>query len=252
MIEGLAKPHTALDEFGLGRVEQQVRELAVAAQDFGHVWFIGQLRVHLCPVMSRTNEGEIGHQEFERGVANRRANSCACVGAVARRQEHDRQRVEEIGLALSARLRQPTVKGHTLEALEDLRERRALGEGPPQHLDHLLDSLGSRVGVSGRPALADEKADVPDDAVADLAESREMDEEPLLEQRRQRAVQVGRLRKLPEFLDQPRRRISGTEEIGEDAETIGDLAPETKRARLLCALIHPSPARDRVRARWSF
>ena len=80
MIEGFAKPHTALDEFGLGRVEQQVRELAVAAQDFGHVWFIGQLRVHLRPVMSRTNEGEIGHQEFERGVANSRANSCACAG----------------------------------------------------------------------------------------------------------------------------------------------------------------------------
>jgi hypothetical protein len=60
-----------------------------------------------------------------------------------------------------------------------------------------------------------------------------MAEEPLLEQRRQRAVQVGRLRKLPEFLDQPRRCISGTEEIGEYAETICDLAPETKRARLL-------------------
>ena len=75
-----------------------------------------------------------------------------------------------------ARLRQPTAKGHTLEALEDIRERRALGNGPPQQLDHLLDRLGYRLGVSGRPALADEKADVPDDAVADLAESREMDE----------------------------------------------------------------------------
>ena len=74
------------------------------------------------------------------------------------------------------------LQGPTLEALEDLRERRALGERPPQHLDHLLDGLGHRVGVSGRPALADEKADVPDDAVADLAESREMDEQPLLEQ----------------------------------------------------------------------
>ena len=79
---------------------------------------------------------------------------------------------------------------------------------------------------------------MPDDAVADLAESREMDEEPLLEQRRQRAVQVGRLRKLPEFLDQPRRRIGGTEEIGEDAETILDFAPEAKRARLAVALVH--------------
>ena len=137
--------------------------------------------MHLRPVVSRTNEGEIGHQEFERGVANSRTNSHAYVGGVARRQEHDRQRVEEIGLALGARLRQPTAKGHTLHALEDLRERRALGEGPPQHLDHLLDSLGSRVGVPSGPALADEKADMSDDAIADLAESREMDEEPLLE-----------------------------------------------------------------------
>jgi hypothetical protein len=97
----------------------------------------------------------------------------------------------------------------------------------------LLDSLGSRVGVSGRPALADEKADVTDDAVADLAEPREMDEEALLEQRRKRAIQVSRLRKLPEFLEQPRRRFGGTEEIGEDAEAVRDLAPETKRACLL-------------------
>jgi hypothetical protein len=34
---------------------------------------------------------------------------------------------------------------------------------------------------------------VPDDAVADLAESREMDKQPLLEQRRERGVQIGRL-----------------------------------------------------------
>ena len=154
-------------------------------------------------------------------------------GRVVRRQEHDRQRVEEIGLVRGARLWQLTAKGHSLEAIKDLGERRALGDRPPQHLDHLLDSLGSRVGVSSRPALAEQKADVPDDAVADLAESRQMNEESLLEQRRQRAVEVGRLRKLPEFLDQPRRRISGTKEIGEDAETIDDLTPETKRARLL-------------------
>jgi hypothetical protein len=109
----------------------------------------------------------------------------------------------------------------------------ALGERPPQHLDHLLDCLGSRVGVSGRPALADEKADVPDDAVADLAESREMDEEPLLEHRRQRAVQVGRLRKLPQLLDETWRCISGTKEIREDAKTIRDLATEAKSARWL-------------------
>jgi hypothetical protein len=96
---------------------------------------------------------------------------------VAGRQEHDRQRVKEIGLALAPRLRQSTLQGHTLEALKNLGERRALEERPPQHLDHLVDGLRHRVGVSGWPALANEKADVPDNAVADLAESREMDEE---------------------------------------------------------------------------
>ena len=232
-MERFAKPHTALDEFSLGRVEQQVRELVVATQDFGHVWFVRQLRVHFCPVVSRTNEGEIGDQEFKRGFANGRANGDAGASGAPRRQEHDRQRVEEIGLGLSARLRQPIAKGHTLEALEDLGERRALGEGPAQELDHLFDGLRPRVGVAGRPALADEKADVPDDAVADLAESREMDEETLLEKRGQRAVQIRGLRKLPEFLGQPRCRISGTEEIGEDTETICDLTLEAKRAPLL-------------------
>ncbi len=167
MIEGLTKPHTTLGEFGLGLVEQQVLELDVAAQDFGHVWLVRQLRVHLGPVVSRTNEGEIGHEKFERGVANRRTDSGAGVGGVARRQEHDRQRVEEIGLGLSARLRQSGAKRHPLQALEDLRERRALGERPPQQLDHLLDGLGCRVGVSGRSPLSDEKADMAHDAVAD-------------------------------------------------------------------------------------
>jgi hypothetical protein len=35
---------------------------------------------------------------------------------------------------------------------------RALGEGPPQHFDHLLRPSQARVGISRRPAMADEKA----------------------------------------------------------------------------------------------
>ncbi len=190
-MEGVPKPHAALDEFRLGRVEQQVRQLPVAAQHVGHVWFVRQLRVHLRPVVGRTNEGQIGHQELKRGAANSRANSCASVAGVAWRQEHDRECVEEVRLALRARFWQPTVEGHTLEPLEYLRERRTLRQGPPQQLQDLLDRLRRRIGVSGRPALADEKADVPDDAVADLTKSRKMDEEPLLEQGRQRVVEVG-------------------------------------------------------------
>lgn len=81
--------------------------------------------------------------------------------------------------------------------------------------------------------MADEKSDVADDAVADLAESRQMDEQPFLEERRQRAVEVRRLRKLPEFLEQARYGICGAEKIREDAETVFDLAPEPKRSRPL-------------------
>src|SRR6185436_1719397 len=112
-------------------------------------------------------------------------------------------------------------------------ELRTRGEGPAQHLDHLLDGLRPGVCVAGRPALTDEKADVPDDAVADLAEAREMDEEALLEERGQWAVEIGGPGKLPEFLDQPWCRICGAEEVGEDPETICDLALETNRALLV-------------------
>src|SRR5688572_2952315 len=108
MIEGLAEPHTALDELSLGLVEQQGRELTVAAQDFDHVRLIRQVRVHLCPVVRRANEGQIGHKKFECGVANRRTKRSTCKGGVPWRQEHDRQSVEEVGLALTARLRQST------------------------------------------------------------------------------------------------------------------------------------------------
>src|ERR1700741_3275630 len=122
MSERFAKPHATLDTFGLGRVEQQVGELAVLAQDVGHVRFVCQLRMHLRPVVSRAYEGEIRHQEFERGVAHSRTNGHPNAGGVARRQEHDRQRVEEIRLALGASLWQPTARGDTLDTLEYLRE----------------------------------------------------------------------------------------------------------------------------------
>jgi hypothetical protein len=41
--------------------------------------------------------------------------------------------------------------------------------------------------------LADQKPEVADDAVADLAEPRQIDEQALLEERRQRTVEIGGL-----------------------------------------------------------
>ena len=80
--------------------------------------------------------------------------------------------------------------------------------------------------------MADQKAHVPDDAVANVAESREVNEQAFIEQGGQRAVEICGPGKFPELLDQAGRRVSGTEEIGKDAETVPDLAPETQRARL--------------------
>jgi hypothetical protein len=165
------------------------------------------------------------------GRTDRRANGAARPAALARRQEHERQRVEEIGLTRAARLRQPPLR-HTLEALEDRRQGGPLGNGATEPFDDLLDRVGLRSGISGWPPLTDEKAHVPDDAVADLAESRQMDEQALLEQRRERTVQVGRLRELPELLDQSRRGVGGTEEARKNTEAVPDLTPEATRARL--------------------
>jgi hypothetical protein len=64
---------------------------------------------------------------------------------------------------------------------------------------------------------------VPDDAVANAAESREVNEQAFLEQGGQRAVEIGGSGKFPEFFNQGR-RVSGAEEIGKHAETVGDLA----------------------------
>ena len=52
-----------------------------------------------------------------------------------------------------------------------------------------------------------------DDAVADLAESREMNEEALFEEGGQGVVQITRLGKPPQFLDEPGRAGRGTEEV---------------------------------------
>ena len=72
--------------------------------------------------------------------------------------------------------------------------------------------------------MADQEADVADDAVTDLAKSGQMDEETLLEQRGQRAVKVGRLCKIPETIDQSGRGCRGAEEVRKHSQPFGDQA----------------------------
>jgi hypothetical protein len=48
--------------------------------------------------------------------------------------------------------------------------------------------------------------DMTDNAVANFTEAREMDRQPFLEERRQRAVDIGGLEERPQFFDEPRGR----------------------------------------------
>src|SRR6185369_1653957 len=79
-------------------------------------------------------------------------------------------------------------------------------------------------------AIADQKSAVADDAVTDCAEARYKDEQPLLEQRRNGALDVGRPGEVPEFLDDLRRIRGRHEKIRYQPEAPGDFAVE--RAQL--------------------
>jgi hypothetical protein len=63
---------------------------------------------------------------------------------------------------------------------------------------------------------------VADDTVTNLTETGEMDEQALLEQRGQGAVEVGRSREIPETIDQPGRGCRGVEKVRKDSQPFGD------------------------------
>jgi hypothetical protein len=86
--------------------------------------------------------------------------------------------------------------------------------------DDLIDRFRRCFWVAGGAAMADEEADVSDNAVADDAKPREMNKKPFLEEGRQWVVEIGRLGEVPEPLDETRRGRCGTEKIGENAEAV--------------------------------
>src|SRR5215218_7899078 len=83
-----------------------------------------------------------------------------------------------------------------------------------EKMNDLVDRLGVDRRVARRVAVAHQKSAVANDAVAHRAEAGEKDEQPLLEQRRHGIVEIGRLREIPELLDNLRRIPRGHEEIG--------------------------------------
>jgi hypothetical protein len=78
----------------------------------------------------------------------------------------------------------------------------------------LLHGLNVDSGIACRVSVAEQKRTVADDTVTYLAKSREINEEPLLEQRGNGVVEVGRHCKSPEPLDDLWSVRFGDEEIG--------------------------------------
>jgi len=90
-----------------------------------------------------------------------------------------------------------------------------------------LDGLRRAVGVARRMAQADQKPQVTRNAVANLAKARQIHEEPLLEERRKRIIQVREFRKSPKVDGDLRFARGETEKIRQHAESLAHLGFES-------------------------
>ena len=227
-LQGLAELEAAFDQFSLRCAQEQRREFSVTAQESLHVGLVLQMRVRLGPIVCSANERQIRDQQFENHITDRRTHRRPGSARGRWPQKDDRQGIEEIAFELAAGLGQWAARRHPFEPCKGCRECRVFRNGPVQQLDNVIDSVQRRAGISGWATVPGQEANVPDDAVADPTESGEVNEQALLEQRGQRAVEIGGPGKFPEFLDQAGCRVSGAEEIGKNAETVGDLAPKRR------------------------
>ena len=216
-------------------VHEQLRELLMVAQQRLHVLLGRQLRVGQGPVVGGADEGEVGDQELEVAGPERGAQGPPGGSGAERIDEHLARRGEHVGLEAALRLRQARL-GPRLQPRQRGVELRAL-QPPlaPKEGRDLLDRVRLRGWITGRAAAAEEKAGVADDAVADGTEAGEMDEQSLLEQRRQRIVEVAGAGERPQMLRDLGRRIGTAKEVRHDAEPASDVRLERVRAEPLVA-----------------
>jgi hypothetical protein len=71
-------------------------------------------------------------------------------------------------------------------------ELRAVGERCPQKPNHLFDALGAGLWISGGVTQPNQEPEMSQNAVADLAEPRKVNEQPHLEKGWQWIVQIGK------------------------------------------------------------
>ena len=99
-------------------------------------------------------------------------------------------------------------------------------DGPLQQTNDLADRHCRRIGIARRPTKPQQEAAVSRNAIAHFAEAGEVDKEPLLEERWDRGVQIGRLRELPQFANNEGRVRRRAEKIRNKTKARCDLALE--------------------------
>ena len=92
-----------------------------------------------------------------------------------------------------------------------------------QQSDDLRDRHRLRIGITGSPTQPQQETAVSGDAIAHLAEPREVDKKSFLEEGRKGGVQIGRLREPPQFVDHERSIRSGAEKVWHQAKARRDL-----------------------------
>lgn len=103
--------------------------------------------------------------------------------------------------------------------------------------DDRSDALGRRVAVACAVAEADEEADVTGDAVTDFAKAGQINEQSLLEQRRQRIIEIAELGEPPQARGDLRRPVREPEEVRQHSHPALDLGIEGRVDRRRVALL---------------
>ena len=97
----------------------------------------------------------------------------------------------------------------------------------PQQADDLRYRHRLSVGIPRCPAKPQQKAAMANDAIARLAKAGEVNKQALLEEARDRRVQIGRLRELPQLAHDGGRIRRGAEEIWHQAKARCDLGSKS-------------------------
>jgi hypothetical protein len=88
----------------------------------------------------------------------------------------------------------------------------------PKQLDDIGNVLSADIRITSRATESHQESDVTGDAIADSAETRQVDEKSFLENRGQGIVKVGCLGKPPQFFSDLGSFGSKPKEVREDAE----------------------------------